>query len=76
MKKVIKVDDLCCQRCAEQMAVKLALIDGVRVAKSNYKKQLIFIDVCDYVKDSELIAVFEGTGMNVLSIAERKGLFG
>ena len=76
MKKVIKVDDLCCQRCAEQMAVKLALIDGVRVAKANYKKQLIFIDVCDYVKDSELIAVFEGTGMNVLSIAERKGLFG
>ena len=76
MKRVIKVDDLCCQRCAEQMAVKLALIDGVRAAKSNYKKQLIFIDVCDYVKDSELIAVFEGTGMTVLSIAERKGLFG
>ncbi len=76
MKKVIKVDDLCCQRCADQMAVKLALVDGVRAAKSNYKKKLIFIDVCDFVRDSDIIAAFEGTGMSVLSIEERKGLFG
>lgn len=76
MKKVIKVDDLCCQRCADQMAVKLVLVDGVRAAKSNYKKQIIFIDVCDFVRDSDIIAVFEGTGMTVLSIEERKGLFG
>lgn len=76
MKKVIKVDDLCCQRCADQMAVKIALLDGVRAAKSSYKKQLIFIDASESVTDESILAVFEGTGMNVLSIEERKGLFG
>ena len=76
MKKTIKVDDLCCQRCADQMAVKLALIDGVRAAKGNYKKGLIFIEVSDSVTDEQLISVFEGTGMNVLSIEKRKGIFG
>lgn len=76
MKKTITVDDLCCQRCADQMAVKLALIDGVRAAKGNYKKGLIFIEVSDCVTDEQIKSVFEGTGMKVLSIEKRKGIFG
>lgn len=76
MKKTIKVDDLCCQRCADQMAVKLALLDGVHGAKANYKKGLIFVEVREDVTDEQLQSVFEGTGMNVLSIEKRKGIFG
>lgn len=76
MKKVIKVDDLCCQRCADHMATKLALIEGVRAAKGNYKKGSIFIDVAATVCDESLKEVFAGTGMQVLSIEIRKGIFG
>lgn len=76
MKKVITVNDLCCERCAKQMAVKIALIDGVRAAKSNYKKNIIFVDVEDGVSDEALKEAFEGTGMEVLSIEKRKGIFG
>lgn len=76
MKKVVKVDDLCCQRCADHMATKIALIDGVRAAKGNYKKQSIFIDVAETVDDESLKAVFVGTDMQVLSIEKRKGIFG
>ena len=76
MKKVICVDDLCCQRCADQMAVKLALIDGVLKAKADYKKGKIFIEVKESVQDERLTAVFDGTGMKVLSIEIRKGIFG
>ena len=76
MKKTVKVDDLCCQRCADQMAVKLALIDGISAAKGNYKKGMIFIEVKEEVTDEQIKAVFEGTGMNVLSIEKRKGIFG
>lgn len=75
MKKTIKVDNLCCQRCADQMAVKLALLDGVYGAKGNYKKGLIFIEVRENVTDEQLRSVFERTGMNVVSIEKRKGLF-
>ncbi len=76
MKKVICVDDLCCQRCADQMAVKIALVDGVIKAKANYKQNKIFIEVKDSVQDETLIAVFDGTGMTVKSIEIRKGIFG
>jgi copper chaperone CopZ len=76
MKKTVKVDDLCCERCAKQMATKLALLDGVRAAKSNYKKNVIFLDVTETVTDEQIKGVFEGTGMTVLSIELRKGIFG
>lgn len=76
MKKVIVVDDLCCQRCADQMAVKLALVDGVHKAKANYKQGKIFIEVEPRVEDNSLTAVFEGTGMTVKAIEIRKGIFG
>ena len=75
MKKTIFVDDLCCQRCADQMAVKIALIDGVQMAKGSYKKGVIFIEAEERVSDGEIMAKFEGTGMTVLSIERRKGLF-
>lgn len=76
MKKVIKINDLCCQRCADHMATKIALIDGVRAAKGNYKKNSIFIEVDENVSEESLIAVFEDTDMEVLSIEKRKGIFG
>ncbi len=76
MKKVIYVNDLCCQRCADQMAVKLALIDGVDKAKADFKKNRIFIEVKESVTEETLRAVFKGTGMEVLSVEMRKGIFG
>lgn len=76
MKKTIVVNDLCCQRCADQMAVKLALLDGVRAAKASYKKNIVFVDVAESVTDEALKAVFESSGMEVLSIEKRKGIFG
>ena len=76
MRKTIRVDDLCCQRCADQMAVKLALLDGVRNAHGVYKKGIIFIEAREDVTDEQIKSVFDGTGMTVLSIEKRKGIFG
>lgn len=76
MKKVITVNDLCCERCAKQMAVKISLLDGVRAAKANYQKNIIFVDVEETLPDEALKEVFKDTGMEVLSIEKRKGLFG
>lgn len=76
MKKTITVNDLCCQRCADRMAIKLTLVDGVRAAKANYRKNIIFVDVAEDVTDDMLKAVFDESGMEVLSIEKRKGIFG
>ena len=58
------------------MATKIALIDGVRAAKASYKKNVIFVDVNETVTDEMLKEVFKETGMEVLSIEKRKGIFG
>lgn len=76
MKKVISVNDLCCERCAKQMACKLQLTEGVLKAKADYKRNRIFVEVASDVSDEALKAVFAGTGMEVISIEFRKGLFG
>ncbi len=76
MKKVITVNDLCCERCAKQMAVRLSLLDGVRAAKANYKRKVIFVDVTESVSDESLKSVFQDTEIQVLSIEKRKGIFG
>lgn len=76
MKKVINVNDLCCERCAKQMAAKLMLTEGVLKAKADYKHNRIFVEVESGVLDETLKEVFGGTGMEVLSIEPRKGLFG
>ncbi len=76
MKKTVYVDDFCCARCAEQLATKLALLDGVRAAKANYKKKVIFVDVTEAVTTAEIEKVFDGSGTKVLSVELRKGIFG
>lgn len=76
MKKTVRVDDLCCERCAKQMATKLAILDGVRAAKADYKRGCIYVEVTDEITDERIRAAFDGTGMTVTSIEIRKGIFG
>ncbi len=76
MKKVIYVNDLCCQRCADQMAIKLALLEGVEKAKADYKKNRIFVEVTESVDEDVVRALFKEGNMEVLSIELRKGIFG
>ncbi len=75
MKKVISVNNLCCERCANRLACKLELCEGVVKAKANYKKNSIFVEVLSTVPDSELRETVQSAGFEVLSIAPRKGLF-
>ena len=75
MKKIIYVKDLCCERCARRMADKLRLADGVLNAKGDYKKNRVLVEVHSSVTDNELKSLVEAEGYEVISVAERKGLF-
>lgn len=75
MKKIISVRDLCCERCANRLACKLELCEGVVKAKANYKKNSIFVEVLSTTPDEELEAAVTAAGFEVRSIAPRKGLF-
>ena len=74
MKKVIEVDGMCCKRCAERAEKKLLLLDGVRGAKANFKKQLIFVE--SELNDDALKNCVTDAGFTVKEIRIRKGIFG
>jgi len=75
MKKIIEVGDLCCERCANRLACKLELCEGVVKAKANYKKNSIFVETLSTLTDEQLKNAVVSAGFEVLSIAPRKGLF-
>ena len=75
MKKIVYVKDLCCERCARRLADKLRLADGVLNAKGDYKKNRVLVEVHSSVTDNELKSLVEAEGYEVISVAERKGLF-
>ncbi len=75
MKKIIRIEDLCCKRCAVRAANKLELLDGVLSAKGNYRKNVILVQHDSRVTDEMLKETVEKESFVVLSVEERKGLF-
>ena len=75
MKKIIRVEDLCCKRCAVRAANKLKLLDGVLAAKGNYRKNVLLVEHDNRVTDQMLKEAVEKEAFVVLSIEERKGIF-
>ena len=75
MKKVIRVEDLCCKRCAVRAANKLELLDGVLSAKGNYRKNVILVQHDSRITEEALKETVENESFVVLSVEERKGLF-
>ena len=74
MKRVIEVEGMCCERCAERAEKKLRLLDGVSGAKANYKKGVIYQET--ELHDEALPAFLTEAGLADKWIRERKGLFG
>ena len=74
MKKVISVDGMCCKKCAERAEKKLLLLDGVKGARANFKKSVIFVD--GELSDEELASCITEAGFTVKEISIRKGIFG
>lgn len=75
MKKIIRVEDLCCKKCAGRAARKLEMVDGITAARGDYKKNVILVQTDAFVPDEILRETVEKAGFAVVSIEERKGLF-
>jgi copper chaperone CopZ len=75
MKKVISVENLCCERCAKRLACDLELCEGVVKAKADYKKSAVFVEVLSNLPDEVLKEKVHDAGFEVVSIQPRKGIF-
>lgn len=75
MKKVIKIDGMSCGHCQARVEKALNDINGVK-AKVNLGKKEAVIESADYINDDVFINAVTEAGYEVVSVSEKKGLFG
>lgn len=75
MKKVIEINGMTCGHCQARVEKALNGIDGVE-AKVDLKKKQATVLITKDVSDDTFKSVIEEAGYEVVSIAEKKGLFG
>ncbi len=75
MKKVIEINGMTCGHCQARVEKALNGIDGVE-AKVDLKKKQATVQMTKEVSDETFKSVVEEAGYEVVSIAEKKGLFG
>jgi len=75
MKKVIAINGMSCSHCQSKVEKALASLNGVS-AKVDLKKKQAIVDFSGDVSDEMLKDTITDVGYEVVSITEKKGLFG
>jgi copper chaperone CopZ len=75
MKKIIRVESLCCKTCAKHAENQLKMLDGVFAARSDFRKNVLLVEHDARITDEMLRKTTEEAGFTVLSVEVRKGLF-
>jgi copper chaperone len=74
MKKIMKINGMSCEHCQARVEKVLNEIDGVE-AKVELKKNRAVVTLSKEVADQTLSHAVTEAGYEVVSIAEKKGLF-
>lgn len=74
MKKIIEINGMSCAHCQARVENALNAIDGVE-AKVDLKKKRAVVDLKKDVDDQTLKDAVTQAGYEVVSVAEKKGLF-
>lgn len=75
MKKIITIEGMHCDHCRAAVENALNAIDGVQ-AKVNLSKNQATVTLSKDVSDQTLTDAVTGEDFSVVSITEKKGLFG
>ena len=75
MKKIIEINGMHCPKCSGRVENALNGIDGVD-AKVNLAKKMAVVTLKGDVADEKLREAVTALGFEVVSITEKKGIFG
>lgn len=75
MKKIIKIEGMSCGHCQAKVEKLLSAMDGVE-AKVDLKKKCATVKLSKDVNDSIFKDAITEAGYEVISIEQKKGLFG
>ena len=71
MKKIICVEGMCCQHCADRVEKALSAVSGVVSADVKLKKNIAVVRSRDEVSDSEITKTVEDAGYKVTGITSK-----
>jgi copper chaperone CopZ len=74
MKKIIEINGMSCEHCQARVEKALNAIEGVE-AKVELKKNRAVVNLTKEVKEQVLKEAVTEAGYEVVSIADKKGLF-
>lgn len=74
MKKIMEINGMSCGHCQARVEKALNAIDGVE-AKVDLKKKRAVVTLSKEVADKTLSEAVTEAGYEVISVAEKKGLF-
>lgn len=75
MKKLITIEGMHCEHCQARAEKALNAMEGVE-AKVNLKNKQATVTLSRDIPDEEFAKVIEDAGYQMVSIKEKKGLFG
>lgn len=75
MKKVLSIEGMSCQHCVARAMKALNSIEGVE-AKVNLKKKSATVELSQDVEDGVFERALEEANLKLVSVKEKKGLFG
>lgn len=75
MKKIIKINGMSCGHCQAKVEKALNSINGIK-AKVDLKKKQALAEMPADIANQIIIDAIENEGFEVVSITEKKGLFG
>ena len=76
MKKTVFLKEICCSRCTKQLEEKLKCEATILHAKTDFKKNRVFLEVKNGISDEEIAGIFARHEVEVERIENRKGIFG
>ncbi len=75
MKKVLNIKGMSCQHCVARATKALNSLEGVE-AKVNLKKNNATVVMDRDIEDSVFAELLQEVNLELVSVAEKKGLFG
>lgn len=75
MKRIVKIEGMHCEHCKNTVEKALEALPGMK-AKVNLGKGQATVETEFVVSDGQIREAVEGTGFKVVSIEEKRGLFG
>ena len=76
MKKVLNIKGMHCQNCVKRATQALEGLDGVESVRVDLEKEMANVDFSGEINETEIREALKAVDLELVSITEKKSIFG